>query len=68
LNFSLIVKYRGVEVSLIIAILQAKDRLTTGRPFYIGRLPLMLLAVRDTKTFEPGIDRLIMEFDAVISC
>jgi hypothetical protein len=64
--YLVVVKDRRVHVVFIIDLLCAEYGLLVRDPEYLPVAPLVHGAVRPTYALEPGVDRSVVEFDAVV--
>ena len=65
------IEHRRIKISLIVIAVPSsdiKDGIFAGSPLQVGTIPAMLFTVALADAFKPGIKRLVMELDRVISC
>lgn len=64
-----VIKVRCIKVSLVvvtIASAHVEDRALAWGPLQIAAIPTMLLTEGLADSFQPGIDRFVMEFNVVV--
>ena len=64
-----VIEVRCIKVSLIVVTINSahvEDRTLARGPLEIAAIPTMLLTERLADSFQPGVNRFVMEFNAVV--